>query len=158
MNLTGTGYPPPDSSGQRLENRGGSRARLAICAIAFTIALVYVGGVFYTRRQQDRELAAQAAARQREMDQEAVQFMGGDRFEILNFYANPQAIRRGEDAELCYGVSHAKTVTLTPAVGAVWPAFSRCLQVAPQKTTSFTLTAVSSSGEAKTATAKIEVR
>ena len=38
--------------------------------------------------------------------------LGGDRFEILNFYAVPGVIRRGDSAQLCYGVSNAKTVRL----------------------------------------------
>lgn len=156
MSLTGNGLssPPPPSPG----NSSGGRVRLLIFAVAFGIAVLYLAGVFYNRRQQDRALAAQRAERQREQDQQAVEFMGGDRFEILNFYASPGVIHRGDTVDLCYGVSNAKSLALSPPDGPVWPAFSHCLQVSPRKTTTYTITASSNSGETKTASVQIEVR
>jgi hypothetical protein len=158
MSLTGTGLSSPSSPPPPPENSSGGRVRFLIFAIAFGIALLYVAGVFYNRLQQDRAIAAQRAERQREQDEQAVEFMGGDRFEILNFYASPGVIHRGDSADLCYGVSNAKSVALAPPDGSVWPAFSHCLQVSPRKTTTYTLTATSNSGETKTATVQIEVR
>jgi len=157
MSITAAGPAQPNSPAKPPGRFSAGRAWLAIWSIACLAALIYVGGVFYSRRQQDRDLAAQAAARQREQDQHAVEFMGGDRFEILNFYASPYIIHRGDTTDLCYGVSNAKTVNLSPP-GPVWPSLSRCLQVTPKKTTIYTLTAVSASGETKTAIARIEVR
>ncbi|HTV59807.1 MAG TPA: hypothetical protein VMJ93_13135 [Verrucomicrobiae bacterium] len=158
MSLMGPGLshpgPSPPPSGRSI----GARAWLVIWSIACIIALIYVGSVFYGRKQEDRELAAQAAERQREKDQEAVEFMGGNNFEILNFYASPGIIRRGDTADLCYGVSNAKTVTISPPSGPTWPAVSRCLSISPKKTTTYTLTIASATGEKKTATLKIEVR
>lgn len=136
----------------------GVRAWIAVWSIACVAALIYVVSVFYSRKQEDRELSAQAAERQRENDREAVELMGGNNFEILNFYASPGIIRRGESAELCYGVSNAKTVTITPPSGATWPALSRCISITPPKTTTYTLTIASASGEKKTASLEIEVR
>lgn len=157
MSLTGAGRPSPSPS-PLPERTSNTRIRLLIFAIALLIALGYVGAVFYNRREQDRAIAAQRAERQREKDQEAVEFMGGDRFEILNFYGSPGVIRRGDSADLCYGVSNAKSLALAPPDGSVWPAFSHCVQVSPRKTTTYTLTATSNSGETKSATAQIEVR
>jgi len=65
--------------------------------------------------------------------------LGGNRFEILHFYASPGVIRRGQTAQLCYGVSGAKTVRLEPQPNAVWPSFSRCVDVSPSKDTSYTV-------------------
>lgn len=157
MTLTGAGVSSPEPS-PLPDGRSSTRVRLLIFGIAVLIALGYVGVVFYNRRAQDRAIAARRAERQREQDQQAVEFMGGDRFEILNFYASPGVIHRGDSADLCYGVSNAKSLALAPPDGSVWPAFSHCLQVSPHKTTTYTLTATSSSGETKTATAQIEVR
>lgn len=158
MSLLENGTSSSGSLPPAPENSSGGRVRLLIFAIALGIALLYVAGVFYNRRQEDRAIAAQRAEHKREIDQQAVEFMGGDRFEILNFYASPGAIHRGDSADLCYGVSNAKSLTLAPHEGPVWPAFSRCLQVSPHKTTTYTLTATSNSGETKTATVQIEVR
>lgn len=158
MSLTGSGISSPPSPPPPPDKSSGGRVRLLIFAIALGIALLYVAGVFYNRRQQDRALAAQRAEHQRELDQEAVEFMGGGNFEILNFYASPGVIHRGDSADLCYGVSNAKSVALAPPDGPVWPAFSHCLQVSPHKTTTYTLTATGNSGETKTAAVEIEVR
>jgi hypothetical protein len=83
--------------------------------------------------------------------------MGGDRFEILGFYADPATIRAGETAEVCYSVSNAKSVTLDPPSEPVWPAFSRCVHVSPHKTTTYTLTAEDASGHTKSAAIQVEV-
>lgn len=91
-------------------------------------------------------------------DQRSVEMLGGNRFEILQFYAVPGVIRRGQTAQLCYGVSNAKTVRLEPPSGAVWPSFSRCVSVAPSKDTTFTLTAVDAAGHSKTASVVVHVR
>ena len=49
-------------------------------------------------------------------------------------------IHRGDTAEMCYGASNAKTVTLDPPEAKVWPSANRCMQVTPKKTTTYTLT------------------
>jgi len=87
-----------------------------------------------------------------------VETLGGNKFDILNFYASPGKIRRGESAQLCYGVSNAKTVRLDPPAGDVWPSYSRCFDVTPSKDTTYTLTADDGQGNTKTASLTIEVR
>ena len=42
---------------------------------------------------------------------------------------------------LCYGVVNANEVRLDPPVEKVWPSLSRCFDVAPTKTTHYTLSA-----------------
>jgi hypothetical protein len=84
--------------------------------------------------------------------------MGGDRFDILSFYANPGAMVQGDSVNLCYSVSNAKSVTLQPQSNAVWPSYERCVSVSPKKTTTYTLTATDAAGQKKSATAIVEVR
>ena len=159
MSLLGSGQASQPPSSPETSGRGAiGRAWLVIWLIGVLIGLIYVGAVFYNRRAQDRALAAAAAARQRAQAGEAYEDMGGNRFEILNFYASPRVAHRGDTVTLCYGVSNAKTVSLDPASAPVWPAFTRCFQVNPAKTTTYTLTATSASGETKTATVEVEVR
>ncbi len=124
-------------------------AHVIISALVFLVVLCYLGWVFWSRAQADRafqERAAAAAAQQREQDRETFNGMGGDQFAILNFYASPESIARGDKAELCYSVSNAKSVTLNPPAGEVWPSFSRCLDVSPRKTTRYTLTITNAAG------------
>jgi hypothetical protein len=42
---------------------------------------------------------------------------------------------------LCYGVENARAVTISPPIDQLSPAFSRCLEIAPQHTTHYTLMA-----------------
>jgi hypothetical protein len=127
-------------------------------ALVAIVALLYVGWFFLSRRQENRDAVQRAADQKRAADQRSVEFLGGDRFDILSFYASPGIIRRGDSAKLCYGVSNAKSVRLDPPAGEVWPSYSRCLNVSPQKTTSYTLTAQDSAGNSKTSTLRLEVR
>jgi cbb3-type cytochrome oxidase subunit 3 len=138
--------------------RAGARRYLIVSWSLIALILLYVGWVFYSRRQENREIEQRAAARRRAEDQRTVDMLGGNRFDILSFYASPGTIRRGDTAQLCYGVSNAKSVRLEPQADAVWPSYSRCVQVSPEKSTTYTLTADDGAGQSKTATLTIEVR
>lgn len=65
---------------------------------------------------------------------------------ITQFYAAEGAIARGSKTLLCYGVENAARVRLTPQVEALYPAFSRCVEIRPEKTTVYTLTAEGEGG------------
>jgi hypothetical protein len=64
-----------------------------------------------------------------------------DPAQITAFYASPAMPFQGEKALLCYGVANAEQVTIDPPVDRVWPAVSRCIEVAPIRATTYTLTA-----------------
>ena len=130
---------------------------LIFSGVVLLLAGLYVGWVFLSRRQANQALEEKAANERRAHDRKSFEMMGGNRFDILGFYADPVSIRPGETAELCYSVSNAKSVTLEPASEPVWPAFSRCVHVSPHKTTAYTLTAEDATGHTKSATVKIEV-
>ena len=125
-------------------------------AILLVVAAV-VGWIFYSRWEENRAYDEQAAEKTREQDQRTVELMGGDNFEILDFYVTPVSIDAGETAEVCYGVANAKQVHLDPPVGTVWPSYSRCLYVTPHKDTTYTLTAEDAAGNTKTATTTLRV-
>jgi hypothetical protein len=129
-----------------------------VTLIVFVVAAAYVGGVFYFRWHSDRVILEQAAAAKRAEDQKVFEGMGGDRFDILEFFPYPAVISRGDSTMLCYGVSNAKSVTLEPQSNAVWPAFERCVSVSPKKTTTYTLTATDAAGHTKSKTATVEVQ
>ena len=77
--------------------------------------------------------------------------------QIITFYASPPVIAVGESASLCYGVAQAKTIKIEPPAGDAWPAFTRCLEVAPRKTTTYTLTATGVAGKQIQQTAEVQV-
>jgi hypothetical protein len=130
---------------------------LVVTLVVLAIGAVYVGGVFYSRWHSNRMIQVRAADAEREHDSKVFDAMGGDRFDILGFYANPAIIQRGDSTTLCYSVSNAKSVTLEPQSNAVWPAFERCVSVSPRKTTTYTLTATDAAGNTKTRTVEVDV-
>lgn len=125
------------------------------------VVALAVAGILYSRWQTNRDIefraAQKAAAEQRENAARSVEMMGGSKFDILNFYAAPGAVRRGDSFQLCYGVSNANDVKLDPPVGNMWPSLSRCLSVTPKKTATYTLTATDAAGHAKTASLTVTV-
>ena len=142
----------------RANSRRGMRYYKIGSAIVLAMAICYVGWTFFSRWHYDRALAEKAAAAKRAQAQQTFQGMGGNRFEILAFYANPPAIGRGDSASLCYSVSNAKSVTLNPPSNvSVWPSYERCVSVSPSKTTVYTLTASDAASHTKSAQATIEV-
>jgi hypothetical protein len=82
----------------------------------------------------------------------------GTRVKIVKFYAPNGTIVRGEKALLCYGVVNAKEVRLEPTIEKVWPALSRCFDVAPRDTTRYTLTAQGKDQKVDSASLEIAVR
>lgn len=129
--------------------------------LGLAIVALGIACIFYVRWQTNRDIdaraAQKAAAEQRKNAARSVELMGGSKFDILNFYAAPGALRRGDSFQLCYGVSNAASVKLDPPVGSVWPSLSRCLSVTPKKTTTYTLTAADSAGHTKTASLTVTV-
>ncbi len=141
------------------EDKANLKNVLRFSWIIVVIAALIVGGIFYSRWQENQDIAAKAAEKQREHAREVAEAMGGSSFEIMNFYAAPGAIHRGDSTEICYGVSNAKTVDITPKLPeATWVSLNRCIATEPKKTTTYTLTAINDKGEKKSATLTIEVQ
>jgi hypothetical protein len=76
---------------------------------------------------------------------------------ITEFYAVKTRVTRGEKTLLCYGLENAKSVRLAPPVADVWPAMSRCVDISPRETTTYTLTAEDAQGRSSSRTARVEV-
>ena len=121
-----------------------------IAFVVLAIAAAYAVFVIVTRyesnRAFERRAAQQAAERQRADDRAAVEQLGGSDLAIRALYLSPSSIRPGQSAQLCYDVANAKTVTLDPPSGEVWPSHNRCIDVSPKKTTTYTLTINGTSG------------
>jgi hypothetical protein len=65
---------------------------------------------------------------------------------ITQFYATAPKLAAGEKELLCYGVANADKVWLSPPRQELSAALSRCVDVTPQGTTTYTLTAEGPSG------------
>lgn len=128
----------------------------------FVIVALIVGWIFFSRWWQNRafenRVREERSEKQREQDRATLEQMGGKALAIQTFYAIPAEIRRGQSVQLCYGVANAKTVTLEPQSNPVWPSYSRCVDVAPAKTTTYTLTISDASGNTKSQSLTVHVR
>jgi hypothetical protein len=141
------------------EPRTGFRIYLIVSVVAFLFVGLYVGWVFYSRWQANQAFGDKAAEKQRAQDQQTFEAMGGNRFEILVYAANPPVIRAGERSSLCYSVSNANAVKIEPeAEEPVWPAYSRCVHVSPRQTTTYTLTIEDGAGHTRSAAVEVLVR
>jgi hypothetical protein len=127
--------------------------RAVAIMVAFFVA--YTGWTLLNRymsdarwaHRHDSEEAARAAA--------FLKLYGGDDLRILQFYAREGSPTEGESTLLCYGVLNAKAVTLEPALEGVGPSLNRCLAIAPEKGTRYTLTAEGADG--RTVSASLDV-
>ncbi|MGA2097739.1 MAG: hypothetical protein ABSH39_15670 [Candidatus Acidiferrum sp.] len=135
---------------------------LLYSSAVLVIVLLAIGYLMFSRWQDNRNIerqhAQELAEKQHEQDRVAVEQLGGKELAILSFYASPGVISRGQSAQLCYGVSNAKTVKLEPQPHPVWPSEAKCVDVSPAKTTTYTLTIEDAAGKTASATLDIKVR
>jgi hypothetical protein len=120
-------------------------------------AVIVVGGMNLMQWNQSRKLASEAAEKKRLADAADAEVMGGNRFDILQFYAYPAIVARGASTDMCYSVSNAKAVKLEPPAAEVWPSQMRCMDIKPEKTTDYTLTIFDAAGKSKTQTITVTV-
>jgi len=144
------------------EQKSPLRNPLLYTSAVVVAALLGVVYVMFSRWQEhrsiDRQATEQRAEKQREEDRVALEQLGGKDFTILSFYASPTVIRRGESAQLCYGVANAKSVKLEPQTQPVWPSAAHCVDVSPTKSMTYTLTVVNAAGATKSQTVELKVR
>jgi hypothetical protein len=121
-------------------------------------AFIYLGWTYYSRWSANRAFIGHLEESAESQDRTVADVYGGDRLTILNFYAVPAAIRRGESAQLCYGVTNAESARIEPPVKYVWPSRSRCVEVSPGSSTVYTLIAEDADGNTATADTTVEVQ
>lgn len=130
-------------------------------SIILAVVAVFVGWILFSRWSDnkliDRQASEQKKEKQQASDRATLEQMGGKQLDIQAFYASPGAVHRGESVQLCYGVANAKTVTLEPQDNPVWPSYSRCVDVKPTKTTTYTLTIDDGAGNSKTQSLEVKI-
>jgi len=66
--------------------------------------------------------------------------------QVVTFVANPPTIDSGQSSKLCWQITNATSITITPGVGSNLNA-NDCADVRPTQTTTYTLTATNGSGQ-----------
>jgi hypothetical protein len=134
---------------------------LLYSSVVLAVVALVVGWILFSRWSENKRIDSQSSERkkqtQQESDRTTLEQMGGKELDIQAFYASPGAVHRGESVQLCYGVANAKTVKLEPQDNPVWPSYSRCVDVKPTKTTTYTLTIDDGAGNSKTQSLEVKV-
>ena len=122
------------------------------------VAALYSGYIFLSRQaasrrweQQNRAESATAA------NPEFEKLYGATDVKILQFYARDGNVVEGGKTVLCYSVLNAKSVRITPPVGDTFPALNRCLEVAAERNTRYTLMAEGKDGQKVSAALELGV-
>src|SRR5579883_2287270 len=138
-NSSGAG-PHSERSGER----GIVRHPLLYSSCILAMAALYAGWIVFSRWHENREIERRSeqerAEKQREADRAVVEQMGGKEFAIQMFYDN------------------AKSVKLEPQENPVWPSPSRCVDVSPARTTTYTLTIEDGTGRTQSQSVELQVR
>jgi hypothetical protein len=125
--------------------------------VAILIAALNLAWVFYSRWSSGQDAERARSDKEAQAARRTLELMGNGDFKILSFYAVPGAIRRGDSASMCFGVSATKSMRIEPGVEPVKPTLTRCLPVSPKKTTEYTLTAEDGKGHTLTQSFVLQV-
>jgi hypothetical protein len=116
---------------------------LRIVAVA---AVAYAGWIFADRYFAGRRWTQRQEIQQAGSNPEFERIYGGTAVKILQFYSREGSLIQGGKTVLCYGVLNAKSVRIEPPVDGVSVALTKCVEVAPQQDTRYTLTAEGNDG------------
>jgi len=130
---------------------------LLLLAVALYVAYLLVSR-YESNRAFERRNAEKAAEKQRSGDRATIEQFGGSELAIRTFYVSPAIIHPGEKSQLCYDVDNAKSVMLDPPAGEVWPSHTRCLDLSPTKTTTYTLTITGATGRSVSQSVELKVQ
>jgi hypothetical protein len=130
----------------------------AVVVVALLGVVFVMVSRWQDRRNIERQAAQEHAEKQQAEDRIAVEQLGGKELAILSFYASPTVIRRGESAQLCYGVANAKTIKLEPQRQPVWPSVAHCVEVTPNKSMTYKLTIEDTAGKVESQELEVKVR
>jgi len=135
------------------------RKILPFTTVALIVAAIYVGWMFFSRWQENRDLQHKRAEAAAESARDVVNTLGGNDLKILSLTLDRGFIRRGEKLQLCYGVMNAKKVSIEPSPREeTWPSTNRCVEVSPTRDTTYKLTAEDAAGHTQSASVQVKVR
>ena len=122
------------------------------------MAALYVAWVFYSRHEANRRATAEIEAKKAQAAKETYDFATAHgELSFTTFEATSATLRRGETAQLCYGVVNAATVKIDPPVEQIKPSYRHCMDISPTKTTTYTITAADPAGHTKSLSLTVQV-
>ena len=139
-----------------MEYMSGFRTALRWSWLLVLAAALYAGVTMFLRYEHNRSIDNAAARQTSERNRRIYEQLGAGEVKIVTFYANPPVLRPGASGSLCYGVSNATEVRIEPPlIEPTPPVLSRCVEVRPQVSTTYTLSA--SGAQGANATQQVQV-
>jgi hypothetical protein len=126
--------------------------------IVAIVAVAYIGWVLVDPRLGERRWEQRQQREQPASDAEFVRAYGGSALKIVQFYSREGTMLDGSTTVLCYGVVNARSVRIEPPVEGVSVSFNRCVEVAPERDTRYTLTAEGNDGHVVSESFVLKVR
>jgi hypothetical protein len=130
------------------------REVLPYVRFALLAAILYSGWLFWSRRAQPiRPIPPGEDPREAEF----LRTYGGSEVKILQFYAREGNVTEGNKSVICYGVLNARAVRMEPPVEGVTPSLNKCVEIAPEHRTQYTLIAEGKDGRTVSETFELGV-
>ena len=139
----------------------GSRLRVLLpyTTVAMIIAALYVAWTFYSRYEANNAAAQAIQDKKAEENKRYVsQVYGSGEVKFTAMSADSGVLASGQTTQLCYGVVNAKSVKMDPPVEQLKPSYHHCFEIAPKKTTTYTITADDGAGHTKSESLTIQVK
>ena len=124
--------------------------------MAAIVVVACVGLVVVNRKIADRQ-----KEQQRKPPDGVAEFeraYGGSEVKIVQFYSREGTLFEGSSTVLCYGLANARAVRIEPPVEGVVVSYNRCVEVAPERDTRYTLTAEGNDGHTVSESFVLKVR
>ena len=135
------------------------RKVLPYTTVLTIIVALWVAWIFYSRHAENAKAEADLQAKKEQAQKEAADFvLQHGELSFTTFEASDGILKRGQTTQLCYGVVNAKSVKLDPPVEQIKPSIRHCMDIAPKKTTTYTITAGDAAGHTKTASLTVRVK
>ena len=129
--------------------------RIMVAAIALVLA--YVSWVFLDRYLSGRRWLGRHQPVPAAGNLAFENAYGGTAVKIVQFYAREGVVTEGQATAICYGVLNAKSVRITPPLEGAGVSLNRCLEVAPEHDTRYTLTVDGNDGRTVSASFDLAV-
>ena len=125
--------------------------------VASALAVAYAAWVF-TGRLVERKHFQERVTAKPGSNPDFDRYYAGKEVRILQLYAREGMVTSGKSTLLCYGVLNATAVQMDPALSGIYPAVNRCLEIAPTRTTTYTLRAEGPTGSPVTQSVTVKVQ
>ena len=136
------------------------RSILPYTTVAMLITALYVGWIFYSRYESKKQALVEVEQKKHDAEKKSyAQVNPSSEVSFTTFGASAASVRPGETTQICYGVLNAKTVKMDPPVNdPLPPMYRHCFDIAPRKTTKYTMTADNGAGHSKTESIIVQVK